>query len=123
MAVLVDRNYIATKELEDLMKMVDADEPDPVDVAALQETLKSMPFLWRAVGDMMNNAATHLIDTITIPKTMEPAGHPDKCSRPASQPAHNRKKVIAKSLTKRTSLAQKKGHSFDLLISQDSLMG
>ncbi len=71
MAILVDRDYIATKEVEDLMTMVDADDPDPRDVAALRAALKSTPDLWRSVGNMMNNAATHLIDTLTVPKTME----------------------------------------------------
>lgn len=70
-AVAVDWDYIATKEIEELMRRVDTDDPDPSDVTLLRKALKESPDLWRSVGDMMNNAATHLVDTMSVPKTME----------------------------------------------------
>lgn len=58
-------------EIYRLMKAVDKKRPDKKDVAALILALRQNPELWRSLGDMANNAATHLIDTMQAPQSLK----------------------------------------------------
>lgn len=58
-------------EVSNLFEAVDKKKPTPADIRQLRKMLRERPDLWRALGDMAHNAASHLIDTLEAPESLK----------------------------------------------------
>ena len=63
------------KDLRKVFRKLDKDEPSPGDIKAFKQALEDRPEMWRVVGDMAQNAATHMVESLVTPLSMKLSLH------------------------------------------------